>query len=341
MRQTLLRPVLVVIVATLFAASVQSARATTLKGYITLSPPGSVETLPQSVNNTGAVVGWYSDGSTTHGFLYFQGNYTTLNYPGADGTVAQGINDNGQIVGYYNVIGGGVHGFTYSNGNYTSYDYPDPNLTATYLNDISNSGQLVGTFTTYNPQTGTSGGSLFVDSGGAYRSISPFGYQTWLAGSNYHINATGQIAGSYIVPTGNNPPSTTQVDHGFVDTAAADAMVDFPGAVTDNPWGIFSGTDVYGINDTGDVVGFYSQGGSNATGFVYHAGTGTFDSLILSGAVANYWLPTDLNNSDQIIGNYEAVKGGTIYGFLTPEPGSFSLLALCGLAALRRRRRVC
>jgi probable HAF family extracellular repeat protein len=85
--------------------------------YATLDLPGSVSPQylayyatelrppPLGINNSGPIVGGYSDGSTNHGFLLDHGSYTTLDTPGSTD-----INDAGQIVGSY-TDAGGTHGF--------------------------------------------------------------------------------------------------------------------------------------------------------------------------------------------------------------------------------------
>jgi hypothetical protein len=53
------------------------------------------------------MVGNYTFGGTSHGFLLSDGRYTTFDPPGSTFTRASGINDFGQIVG----LDSGVHGF--------------------------------------------------------------------------------------------------------------------------------------------------------------------------------------------------------------------------------------
>lgn len=68
--------------------------------YTTLDPPGSVATNVGGINNSGAVVGTYADGSNkTHGFLFSNGVFSNIDFPGATATEVTGINDQGQIVG--------------------------------------------------------------------------------------------------------------------------------------------------------------------------------------------------------------------------------------------------
>jgi hypothetical protein len=79
------------------------------KGNFTqIDVPGAACTSISGQNEHGDIVGGYSDGTTTHGFLFCKGVFLTLDYPGANDTVAFDINNAGVIVGTYN---GGSRGF--------------------------------------------------------------------------------------------------------------------------------------------------------------------------------------------------------------------------------------
>src|ERR1700732_3312418 len=55
--------------------------------FTTFDPPGSIETIPNSMNPSGAITGYYFDGNFFRGFLRSrQGTFTTLDFPGATGT---------------------------------------------------------------------------------------------------------------------------------------------------------------------------------------------------------------------------------------------------------------
>ena len=90
----------------------------------TLNVPGASSTIASGINNSGQIVGQYSNTGGTHGFLLSGGVYTTLDAPGAISTEAYGINDAGQIVGQYSDNTGGTHGFLLSGGSYTTLDVP-------------------------------------------------------------------------------------------------------------------------------------------------------------------------------------------------------------------------
>jgi uncharacterized membrane protein len=62
--------------------------------------PGATYTLASGINDAGQIVGAFSDGITTHGFLDTAGSFTTIDVPYKIESYALGINDAGQIVGY-------------------------------------------------------------------------------------------------------------------------------------------------------------------------------------------------------------------------------------------------
>ena len=58
--------------------------------------------MPQSINDTGQIVGSFRDANGgVHGFLFTEETFTTLDVPGSLFTEAFGINDSGQIVGRF------------------------------------------------------------------------------------------------------------------------------------------------------------------------------------------------------------------------------------------------
>ncbi|HEY4043084.1 MAG TPA: hypothetical protein VGM32_14730 [Rhodopila sp.] len=82
-------------------------------GVQILAAPGATSTVAVSLNNTGQIVGDYTDTANhTHGFLFDIATqaYTTLDFPNAISTAATGINDNGLVVGSYTDAQNVTHG---------------------------------------------------------------------------------------------------------------------------------------------------------------------------------------------------------------------------------------
>ena len=95
-----------VIVSTLLVPA--SAR---VSDFTTIDVPGASFTLPRGINSAGDIVGSYSAGGTTHGYMLDkEGSLTTIDVPGASATEALSINPQGHIVGQYSA-GGTNHGF--------------------------------------------------------------------------------------------------------------------------------------------------------------------------------------------------------------------------------------
>jgi len=118
-------------------------------------------TFALSINDDGAIVGYYVDASDGyHGFVRSaDGTITTLNAPGAGtgtspsygyslGTKALSINDDGVIAGYYSDANEVYHGFMVSaSGTITTFNAPGAGTTAatgTYAVSINDNGVIVG-----------------------------------------------------------------------------------------------------------------------------------------------------------------------------------------------------
>lgn len=93
-------------------------------GVERLQVPGSIETNPYAISNTGDIVGRFVT-SQDHGFLYSRGVITPLDFPGSHWTQLRGINTAGHIVGNA-AIGEGFFPFPflYSDGQLTILEMP-------------------------------------------------------------------------------------------------------------------------------------------------------------------------------------------------------------------------
>jgi uncharacterized membrane protein len=109
------------------------ASAQTITGwkYTKINFPGAVSTSANSINDGGAIVGYWSPfatygqpGALRHGFWLANSHFYSLNYPGAVSTAAYGISDYSVIVGSYRTADGHSHGFWYQNGTFHRLDVP-------------------------------------------------------------------------------------------------------------------------------------------------------------------------------------------------------------------------
>ena len=307
--------------------------------YATLDDPAATSfNFAQGINDSGQIVGYYtdSDTETAHGYFYSaSGGFSAVRDPLADpmaaeGTTASGINNAGQIVGSYNNATGS-HGFVDTPGTgYASLDDPLAAGGNTFARSINSTGQVVGFYTDANYGTDPSSfshgfletptGFVELDDPNATEGTGAFG-----------INSSGTVVGEYKDSTGV---------HGFVYTGAGYAIIDDPLAKGE--------TIAYGINDAGDIVGRYFDG-TNLDGFVDDHGTFTTlsapDASDGTGAFG-------INNAGTIVGYYAVNAPGTYnyaHGFeatpaAVPEASttvSFGLLLALGLggAVVAARRK--
>ncbi len=248
--------------------------------------PGAFSTSPQSINNSGEIVGYYTNPLSStdpssnflfHGFLLNNGVYTTITgRPGSTSVVAYGINDSGQIVGNDSPARESA-GFLLSAGVYSAVAYPDPQCVTNIAYAISNNGQIAGLC-----QYADVSSFIYVLNGGVYTKLPSAIKPTAPTG----INNKGDIVG--------NMGSVGFLFSGGVYTTIAGP----PGAIV---------ADATGINDNGQIVGYYQ---SNAAGlFEYHG-------FIFNGGV---YTTIDIPKQDgeQLLGinNGAAVVGG--FGFDT------------------------
>jgi hypothetical protein len=157
---------------------------------------------------------------------------------------------------------------------YTTVDYPNGVAgSGTFLAGVNNLGQISGD---YSPLNGAGPQSVFIDNYGTFTTVPPFGRNS-VAGK---INDLGQLSGSGLGPAISA--------HGVIYDHGNQTDVSVPGAVR---------TEVYGINNRGDVVGTY----------IGHTPAGTYAShnfVERNGVVTNLDVPgtpEDINGRGQIL----------------------------------------
>jgi len=223
--------------------------------------PGSAQTQVSAINNSAfpVIAGSYTDvGGNSFGFFQTSGVFHTVENPStpASGTVVNrllGLNDFGKAVGFYQDAGGAAHGYVYDTfaATFTPVSLPGAfNATASTATGINNAGTVAGFYVSGGIDHG------FLDIGGSYMTVDdPNGTNTEILG----LNNNGFAVGSYTDASG--------MRQGFVFDWLANSFqtVSDPNASGTAAFGI-SGTTATGINDQGDVVGYYSDG-LNVNGF--------------------------------------------------------------------------
>lgn len=236
----------------------------TLPGSFTAENfPGSVQTQVVGINGSGETVGFFIDaGGVTHGFTDVGGTFTGVSDPSAVGvTQLLGINSAGEAAGYYTNAGGLFEPFTWESGmGFTAITVPG--FVSAQATGVNNAGDVVG----FNMTSGTTSDG-FLDIGGVFTMLdfpgAPF---TQALG----INNNGLVVGDYIDLSG--------AMHGFVYNMATMTYQS-----VDDPNGIGT-TTINGVNDLGQLVGFYVDGNDNTDGLVASA-VPEPGSMVLTGTV--------------------------------------------------------
>jgi probable HAF family extracellular repeat protein len=246
--------------------------------YTEIIVPGLTGATAAAINNRGDIVGYGAASSGTVGFLESKGAFTLLSFPGSASTVANGINDAGDIVGGYTDTAAGRHGFLYSEGAWTTIDAPAPELpNTTTLRAINNLGQIAGATQSGDPSHGLRSGNAFIYHAGTF-SIIQAGVLDGISLTG--LNDSGEYVGSY---GGIELPGWPIFGHGiksslnsslingyftgindggqviFIRSSASYLQASSAQTTTGNPI-VFPGapnTTALGINNTGNVVGFW------------------------------------------------------------------------------------
>jgi hypothetical protein len=240
------------------------------KGYTVVAPfapanftsenfPNSAQTQVVGINSNSpqATVGFFIDAmGNNFGFFNQNGSFgpAIMNPNTGTGTVNQllGVNNNNVAVGFYTDGNGVNHGYTYiiGAGMPFSASINDPNAgtmmgQGTTTTGINNSGKIAGF---YVDGAGNVHGFLF--DGASFMTIDdPAGTNTMLLG----LNNNNQAVGSFVDTNGETQGLLFNILIDSFQTISdpnASAMPDFN----------VTGTTINGINDQGDMVGFYSNG---------------------------------------------------------------------------------
>ena len=259
--------------------------------FTTIDVPGAIGTTARGVNDSGEIVGSFTDDTGSHGFLYKGGTFATLGPPGASQSEAASINNAGQIVGSF-TDSAGQHGFLNVGGAFTTIDFPG--ATSTSGMAIDNAGRILGSFASptdfsyfiaegsnftafrcfvsfcfdFNDsgrvvgaddsEHGTRGFVADID-GGNYDEIGfpASGGRSW----PYGINNAGQIVGTFWDLLGSEDDRSCCILRGFINVGGSSGTfipLDHPAAFRDEAFSV--GTNAINISDSGLIVGqFYDQ----------------------------------------------------------------------------------
>ena len=235
-----------------------------------------LQTQLTGLNDKGIVVGYFYNTNNgipvdnQFGFFERNGVFTEVNNPNTPGLFGNpppnsgvlienqliGVNDHDIAVGFYNDASGDSHGYTYDikTGKFSA-NIDDPNALngggSTVTAAINNKGTIVGFYTDTGPTT-AAGAVIqgFLDKNGVFTTVdAPGATETELLGLNDHGIAVG-----FDIVNG--------VTHGIIYNTKTGTFItlDDPNA---------SGSTIFnGINDKGDVVGFYTDAAGNTHGLL-------------------------------------------------------------------------
>jgi hypothetical protein len=160
----------------------------------------------------------------------------------------------------------------------------------------------------------------------------PEATETWVRGVNNH----GEIVGFY--KTANSTclsvPSDAQVPictvRGFKIENGVLAKLNVPNAIS---------TAILGVNDFGDMVGFYSRPTNDCPsgvyhGFIWHAGSAEIKNIDFPGTAicgSDTWsVPMGINKAGTVAGTRWGVQSGQPAGGFTWRNGSFTIMDVGG-----------
>ncbi len=230
-------------VATTLVAVGPRANAQTDLTAWTFTPvdvPGAARTNVRGMNGAGQIVGHYTSGGVTRGFVLRDGVFTPIDLGGAGGfTSARGINSEGDIVGTFRVPPAATRGFLLRSGVMSEIVYP--NAAYTQPDDINAAGDIVGYYLAGGVEHG------FLLRNGVYSTVDvPGALLTNVRG----INSEGEMVGIY---EAMDLLDGKRRAHGF--------RLGKDGTVTTINGPSAPGGNANGINPRGEILGEYTASG--------------------------------------------------------------------------------
>ena len=275
--------------------------------FTKFDPPGSIETIPNSMNRSGAITGYYFDGNIFHGFVRSpDGTFTTFEFPGAPSTAAASINATGVITGFYfdgNLV---AHGFVRSpDGTLTSFD-PVGSVNTEPVS-INIAGEISGIYSDANH---VSHGFLR-DPDGA---VTSFDVPDSSAGTLVTgMNPSGEIAGYY-----NDWDEDPKPQLGFLRSPDG-AYTTFALPACSSCGNVVS-TLPSAINAAGEIIGsFYRDDYGTVHGFVRQSGGAIIPFNAPCAGASTF--PNSINAAGVITGDY---LGCGAHGFVRDSGGKIT-----------------
>jgi hypothetical protein len=222
--------------------------------------PGGKQTQVIGINNTGVTVGFWSaqnkksESNNNFGFYTLHGQFHSVQFPTGNNSkppVNQllGVNDSDIAVGFYTGAKGQAHAYAYSIPGGWFHRIRIPGAMSSTASGINNRGDIAGFYT---GRGGVTHGFLLGAHGHLYRLSVPGASSTMAFG----VNDNREVVGTYMVGSGNNAKS-----FGFIWAR------DFGFRTVNDPHGS-GATTLNGINNKGDLVGFFTDRKGNTDGLL-------------------------------------------------------------------------
>jgi len=230
-------------------------------------------------------------------------SFTPINVPGNADTEANGISNDGRIVGLYasDVSSSNTHGFLLSGGVLTTFDVPVTGSTATSANGVNVSGDITGFFTDANNLV-----HAYLLSGGVGGGFTQLDVPDSNSTRALSLNDRGQIVGFFrFTSEGSGTAPPTFVRHGFLKSGDVyNTQINFPDAKR---------TELYGINNLGQVVGAYSNELPPVVRHGFLLSGGVYTPLDVPGAT--FTIAEGIDDAGRLVGYYGDADGNN-HGFL-------------------------
>jgi hypothetical protein len=228
--------------------------------YVNENFPGSVQTQVTGLNNRGVTVGFWSNTNmgvgkdANFGWVDVNGRFRTADFPTnmpASPVTDQllGVNDSDIAVGFWTDANGNNHGYEYNinDNRYSSVVDPQDRGASLQATAINDRGDIAGNM-------GSDG--FLLTRGGQFISLAAPGASTTMA---LGVNNYDEVVGVYVPSSDSNALEgfTWTPQHGFTTVNDPHGMDD--GNLT---------TTINGVNDRGQLVGFYVDANGNTDGFL-------------------------------------------------------------------------